>query len=100
MSDDGIPYEIYDWHADYSDWNVGTTFDATPIKVTEPDHDNAVWYKHPKADCKVSIRLADGDTHGGKIVSWDVDGGTGKLNVCGRSWFVERQAGDKWKVVG
>jgi len=100
MSDDGIPYEIYDWQADYSDWNVGTTFDASPIKITEPGRGNAVWYKHPKADCKVSIRLADGDTHGGKIVSWDVDGGTGKLNVCGRSWFVERQSGDKWKVVG
>ena len=49
-------------------------------------------YDYPKADCKVSIRLSDGDTHGGKIVSWDVDSGTGKLNVCGRSWFVERQS--------
>lgn len=100
MSEDGIPYEIFEWHADYSEWNVGTTFEAIPIKVTEPDPTNSVWYKHPEADRKVSIRLADGDTHGGKIESWDVDGGTGKLSVCGRSWFVERQSGEKWKVVG
>jgi len=69
MSDDGIPYEIYDWHADYSDWNVGSTFDATPVKVTEPDRGNAVWYKHPKAHCKVSTPIMTTTRSGTRITA-------------------------------
>ena len=92
------PYRIFQWQAEYPDWNVGTTFTAPPIDIEGSD--GRVWRDHPKAGGKVAIRRYRGEAHGGEILSWDAAGGTGIVRVCDTTWHVKKVSGDTWQVVG
>ena len=93
---------MFHWHVENSVWEVDTTFWPKPLEVTD-EEDGRTRKIHPKPRDKFSLQFSNGDPGGGEALAWNVDNGTGEVELRDDSkWSVERigdRTSTRWKVI-
>ena len=93
---------MFHWHVENTVWEVDTKFWPEPLEVTD-EEDGRTRKIHPKPEDKFSLQFSNGDPGGGEALAWNVDNGTGEVELRDDSkWSVERigdRTSTRWKVI-